>query len=92
MTASLSPAVYHLKGKRLSMTTVGQLQQSEGVYVLVVSARQDDLALIREHERAKQQMRVEVEVANQIVAVMPVFRVRAKAGLGAHVDLWIIVG
>lgn len=85
-------AVYRFKAEEISFATVGQLQQHGGLYVLVASAKVDDVALLAELERAQKPIKILCEIGGEVIAVMPVIKWRTKARFGSQVELWIIVG
>lgn len=84
-------AIYRFKGESLDFTTVGQLQQSSGMYILVASATQDQVLLLWEHSRAKKPVIIQVEVGNEVVAVMPIRKLK-PAEKGGRTQIWAIVG
>lgn len=83
--------VYRFKGESLDFATVGQLQQSSGLYILVASATRDDVILLWEHSRAKKTVQIFVEVNDEVVAVMPIRKLR-PADRDGRTQIWAIVG
>lgn len=83
--------VYRFKGENVDFATVGQLQQSSGLYILVASASQADVLLLWEHSRAQKPVVIQVEVGNEVVAVMPIRKLKPAEKQG-RTQIWAIVG
>lgn len=84
-------AVYRFKGENLDFVTVGKLQHASGLYVLVASATQEDVILLWEHSRAKKTVQIFIEVADEVVGVMPIRRLKPAEREG-RTQIWAIVG
>jgi hypothetical protein len=87
-----APIVYRFIGPGVDFHTVGELQQIDGVIVLVCSASFEDCAEIQSRASSADPVKIYALVGDAIVAVMCATRIRANPRSGGFQTLWVKVG
>jgi hypothetical protein len=84
-------ALYHFRGRSIDFVTIGKLTQHEGMSAVVCAATWDNAQQLQLNAKANSPVHILVEVVGEVVAVMPVYKIRVADRKGKHLEIWAIV-
>jgi hypothetical protein len=84
-------ALYRFRGRGIDFITVGKFVRHEGMCVVQCAATWDNAQQLQLNAKANSPVHIIVEVDGEVVAVMPVYKVRTVDRKGQHLQIWAIV-
>lgn len=80
-----------IDGTGIDFVAPGELQNADGVWMVVAEVRYDQALALQQHAKAATPILLFVQVGDRDVAFMPVHKVRASPGRGSFVKIAAIV-
>jgi hypothetical protein len=84
-------ALYRFRGRGIDFITVGKFVRHEGMCALQCAATWDNAQQLQLNAKANSPVHILVEVAGEVVAIMPVYKIRVADRKGKNLEIWALV-